>query len=56
VLYFNFNAANPGLYEIFCKANSKKYIGEASNVIDRIAQHSQNLLTGIADCPALQLN
>ena len=48
---FNFfNCLGPGLYEIYCKVNKKRYIGEASNVLDRLAKHSRNLLTTFSDC------
>lgn len=49
-----FNSLNPGLYEIYCKVNKKSYIGEASNVLDRIAKHGRNLLTNLSKCSELQ--
>jgi hypothetical protein len=52
---FNFfNCLGPGLYEIYCKVNKKRYIGEASNLLDRLAKHSRNLLNNLSDCPELQ--
>lgn len=49
-----FNALGPGLYQIRCKGNGKLYIGESSNVLDRLAKHSRNLLTKVSDCSELQ--
>jgi predicted GIY-YIG superfamily endonuclease len=52
---FNFfDVSNPGIYELLCKANNKRYIGEASNVLDRLAKHSRSLLANTHECPALQ--
>lgn len=43
---FNFFlGAQPGLYEIYCKAKNKRYIGEAGNVLDRLAKHNRMLIT-----------
>jgi GIY-YIG catalytic domain len=51
-----FNAYGPGIYEIRCTENGKRYIGEAINVLDRLAKHTRNLEKGVADCPQLQLD
>lgn len=49
-----FNSCGPGLYEIICKINGKRYIGEANNVLDRLGKHSRNLMKGESDCYELQ--
>nr|AYQ95301.1 hypothetical protein [Uronema sp. CCAP 334/1] len=49
-----FSGIYPGIYEIVCKVNNKRYIGEAGNVLDRLAKHSRNLLVGQSECTALQ--
>jgi len=46
----------PGIYQIRCKVNNKKYIGEAVNILDRLAKHSRQLLNGSSDCSSLQLD
>lgn len=51
-----FHAYGPGIYEIYCKKNGKRYIGEATNVLDRLAKHTRNLENGISDCSKLQLD
>jgi predicted GIY-YIG superfamily endonuclease len=51
-----FIAIEPGLYEIHCKVNDKRYIGESANVLDRLGKHSRQLLEGAADCMQLQLD
>lgn len=49
-----FLGKEPGLYEIYCKVNKKRYIGEAVNVLDRLGKHSRSLLAGENDCTSLQ--
>lgn len=52
-----FNASDcigPGIYEIYCNATNKHYIGEATNVLDRLAKHSSNLLSNRAENRQLQ--
>jgi hypothetical protein len=49
-----FNAYGPGLYQILCKANNKRYIGESANVLDRLAKHTRSLENGVSDCSQLQ--
>ncbi len=49
-----FNAFGPGIYQIYCKKNNKRYIGEASNILDRLAKHTRNLKQGISECYELQ--
>lgn len=44
----------PGIYDIYCKATNKHYIGEAVNVLDRLAKHSRNLLSNVDDNQELQ--
>lgn len=51
-----FSAIKPGLYEIHCKVNDKRYIGESANVLDRLGKHSRQLLEGRADCKQLQVD
>jgi GIY-YIG catalytic domain len=51
-----FSAYGPGIYEIRCTENGKRYIGEAINVLDRLAKHTRNLEKGVADCYQLQLD
>lgn len=54
---FNFFlGAQPGLYEIYCKAKNKRYIGEAGNVLDRLAKHNRLLITNTGECTELQLD
>ena len=36
------------------KANGKHYIGESNNIINRLAKHTRNLMTGVSDCTKLQ--
>lgn len=52
--YNLFNAFGPGLYQIVCKANKKRYIGESKNVIDRVAKHARDLVKGVSECSGLQ--
>lgn len=49
-----FSFLGPGLYQIRCKVNNKRYIGEANNVLDRLAKHGRALLTNVSDCTELQ--
>jgi hypothetical protein len=49
-----FAAASPGVYEIVCKANGKRYIGEAVNMLDRLGKHIRSLLAGHGECVGLQ--
>ena len=49
-----FKAFGPGVYEIHCKANDKKYIGEASNILERLSKHTYRLSKNVGDCPELQ--
>ena len=52
-----FNASDcvgPGIYDIYCKVTNKHYIGEANNVLDRLAKHSHNLLSNTAENRELQ--
>lgn len=51
-----FSAYGPGIYEIICTENGKRYIGESGNVLDRLAKHTRNLEKGEADCSNLQLD
>jgi group I intron endonuclease len=52
---FNFfTAFGPGLYEIYCKKNGKRYIGEAVNLLERLGKHTRDLKKGEADCFELQ--
>lgn len=51
-----FNAYGPGVYEILCTENNKRYIGEAGNILDRLAKHTRNLEKGEAECSNLQLD
>nr|ALO63256.1 putative GIY-YIG homing endonuclease [Chlamydomonas applanata] len=51
-----FTTNGPGLYEILCLENNKRYIGESTNVLDRIARHGRSLQTSQADCAQLQLD
>jgi hypothetical protein len=53
---FNFfSGAQPGIYEIHCKSQNKRYIGEAGNVLDRLAKHNRLLMTNTGECTELQL-
>lgn len=52
--YNLFNACGPGLSEIVGKVNKKRYIGEANNVLDRLAKHTGSLICGLSDCSELQ--
>lgn len=49
-----FTAYGPGLYQILCKANNKRYIGESANVLDRLGRHTRTLENGVSDCSSLQ--
>ena len=49
-----FSAFEPGLYEIYCKKNGKRYIGEAGNLLERLGKHARDLKKGKADCMELQ--
>ena len=51
-----FSTAQPGIYEIYCKPKNKRYIGEARNVLDRIAKHSRMLMSNSGECTQLQLD
>lgn len=54
-LSFNLETmCSPGLYEIRCLANNKKYIGEAQNILDRLGKHSSNLQKNLGECAELQ--
>lgn len=44
----------PGIYEIYCKVNKKRYIGEAGNVIDRLGKHCRSLFANVSDSTSLQ--
>jgi group I intron endonuclease len=52
--YNFFNASGSGLYQIICKKNKKRYIGESENVLARLATHLTNLRNGVSDCYELQ--
>lgn len=45
---------DPGVYQIHCIANNKKYIGESTNVLNRLAKHSRALGKNESDCAELQ--
>ena len=49
-----FKGFGPGIYEIHCKANNKRYIGEASNLLERFSKHAYRLSKNISDCAELQ--
>lgn len=34
--------------------NDKRYIGEAGNILDRVAKHGRSLLSNTHECAALQ--
>jgi hypothetical protein len=44
----------PGLYWIINKQNQKRYIGEASNLADRLSGHRIQLQNNKHDCKELQ--
>lgn len=52
--YNLFNAYGPGLYQIICNVHGKRYIGEATNVLDRLGKHTRNLDNGVSECSELQ--
>ncbi len=52
--YNFFSVIYPGIYEIYCKVNNKRYIGEAANVLDRLGKHSRALLVRKSECTELQ--
>lgn len=53
--HYNFlNAYGPGLYQIYCKVNNKRYIGESINVLDRLSKHTRDLEKNMSSCYALQ--
>lgn len=54
ISYNLFAAFGPGIYQIYCKANNKRYIGESENVLDRLAKHTRNLKKGVSECYELQ--
>lgn len=41
-------------HDIYCKSTNKHYIGEAINVLDRLAKHSRNLLSNFEENKELQ--
>lgn len=45
---------NPGIYQITCLMNGKKYIGESSNVLTRLGRHADSLENNRHDCKDLQ--
>lgn len=49
-----FNYSSSGLYEIVCKKNGKRYIGESMNLFSRLEKHFCELQKGIGDCQELQ--
>lgn len=49
-----FSSYGPGLYQIVCKVNNKRYIGESSNVLARAGRHTRDLEKGVSDCYPLQ--
>jgi hypothetical protein len=49
-----FLVVGPGLYEIYCKVNGKRYIGESVNVLERLGKHSHVLKNNTSDCASLQ--
>jgi predicted GIY-YIG superfamily endonuclease len=51
-----FDLAQPHIYQIKCKVNGKKYFGEASNLLERIANHFSSLNANFHDCQELQNN
>ena len=54
-LDFNlFKAYGPGVYQIRCKMNGKRYFGESSNVLDHLSKHIKNLEKRLSDCSELQ--
>ena len=46
----------PGLYVILSMKNQKIYIGESSNVADRLGRNWNELSKGKHECTQLQLN
>lgn len=52
--YNFFSGHGPGLYQILCKVNEKRYIGAASNVLDRLGKNTRNLDTGVSECYEFQ--
>lgn len=52
---FNFfKAYGPGIYQIYCKVNQKRYIGESQNILRRLGQHVRDLEKGVSHCSSLQ--
>jgi hypothetical protein len=49
-----FTLTGPGLYEIYCKANGKRYIGESLRLLDRLGTHTYELEKGQNSCLDLQ--
>lgn len=49
-----FNAFGPGIYQIYCKINQRRYIGESNNILDRLAKHTRNFQKGFSECYELQ--
>ena len=45
---------NPGLYKITCLKNKKSYIGQSSNVLNRLGRHCDALENNRHDCTELQ--
>jgi group I intron endonuclease len=48
------NLFNPGLYKITCTVNQKQYIGESSNIFNRLGRHTDSLENNRSDCLEMQ--
>ncbi len=49
-----FTLTGPGIYEIYCKANGKRYIGESTRFLDRLGTNTYELENGQNSCLDLQ--
>ena len=45
---------SPGLYQITCLKNNKVYIGQSTNVLNRLGRHCENLEMNRHNCKELQ--
>jgi group I intron endonuclease len=45
---------NPGFYKITCTVNQKQYVGESSNIFNRLGRHTDNLENNRNDCVEIQ--
>lgn len=48
------NLFNPGIYKIICTVNKKEYIGESSNILNRLGRHTESLENNRHDCIEMQ--